>query len=126
WNPQDKLYSIHYSTSAHVDDILQNINNNIPIFQLHGETVELTPKHRLIATANGCENQFIRYGKNAYGIQGHLELTKEMLEEWIKIDKDLKALDTDYLMITYEAIQREYSLAGKQLFWSFLKSMIQV
>ena len=123
WDHQDKLFSIYHSTSYKVDDLLQSINNNIPIFQLHGETVELTPKHRLFAVGRGCENQFIRFGKNAYGIQGHLELTKEMLEEWIKIDTDLQNLDTDYLIITYEAIQREYSIAGKQLFWNFLKTI---
>jgi len=121
WDDQDKLYSIYHSTSYKVDDLLQSINNNIPIFQLHGETVELTPKHHLVAVANGCENQFIRYGKYAYGIQGHLELNKQMLEEWIKIDTDLQQLDTEYLMITHEAIEREYSIAGKQLFWNFLK-----
>jgi len=121
WDHQDKLFSIYHSSSYMVDDLLQSINNNIPIFQLHGETVEITSKHRLFAQGNGCKNQFIRYGKNAFGIQGHLELTETMLKEWISIDSDLKQLDTDYLMITYEAIQREYSIAGKQLFWNFLK-----
>jgi GMP synthase-like glutamine amidotransferase len=121
WDYKDKLYSIYYSSSYMVDDLLQSINNNIPIFQLHGETVELTPKHRSVAHASGCKNQFIRYGKNAFGIQGHLELTESMLKEWIMIDSDLQKLDTDYLLITYEAIHREYSIAGKQLFWNFLK-----
>jgi len=121
WDSEDKLFSIYYSSSYMVDDLLQSINNNIPIFQLHGETVVRTAKHRLIAQGSVCENQFIRYGKNAYGIQGHLELTKSMLKEWISIDADLQKLDEDYLMITYEAIQREYSIAGKQLFWNFLK-----
>jgi len=121
WDYQDKLFSIHHAASYMVDDLLQSINNNIPIFQLHGETVKLNQKHRLVAQASGCENQFIRYGKNAYGIQGHLELNDIMLKEWIAIDSDLQKLDTDYLMITYEAIQREYSIAGKQLFWNFLK-----
>lgn len=121
WDNNDKLYSIYYSTSYMVDDLLQSINNNIPIFQLHGETVELTPKHRLVAEGNGCKNQFIRYGKNAFGIQGHLELNKEMLNEWIKIDQDIQQKDIEYILITHEAIQREYEIAGKQLFWNFLK-----
>jgi GMP synthase-like glutamine amidotransferase len=125
WNHENKLFSIHHAVSYMVDDLLQSINNNIPIFQLHGETVELTTKHRLVAQGSGCENQFIRYGKNAYGIQGHLELTEEMLKEWIAIDPDLQTLDTDYLMITYKAIQYEYSIAGKQLFWNFLKLIKQ-
>ena len=121
WDHEDKLFSIYHSSSYMVDDLLQSINNNIPIFQLHGETVELTTKHRLVAQGSGCENQFIRFGKNAYGIQGHLELTESMLKEWLSIDPDLQKQDVDYLMITYEAIQREYSIAGKQLFWNFLK-----
>ncbi|MCK5856327.1 MAG: type 1 glutamine amidotransferase [Bacteroidales bacterium] len=121
WSDEDKLFSIYHSNSYMVDDILQGINNNIPIFQLHGETVKLTPKHRLVAQSSGCENQFVRYGKNAYGIQGHLELTEEMLKSWILIDKDLKKKDIDYIMITYEAIKREYNEAGTRLFWNFLK-----
>ena len=125
WDHKDKLFSIYYSSSYMLDDMLQNINNNIPIFQLHGETVELTPKHRSVAHASGCKDQFIRYGKNAYGIQGHLELSKEMLKEWIAIDTDLQKIDTDYLITTYETMQGEYSIAGKQLFWNFLKLIKQ-
>ena len=121
WDHHGKLFSIHHAMSYMVDDLLQGINNNIPIFQLHGETVELTQKHRLVAQSNGCKNQFIRFGKNAYGIQGHLELTDRLLKTWLKIDEDLKNIDTDEIMITYEAIKREYSIAGKQLFWNFLK-----
>jgi len=121
WDYRGKLFSIYHPATYMVDELLQTINNNIPIFQLHGETVELTPKHRLVAQGSGCTNQFIRYGKNAYGIQGHLELTEEMLLEWLKIDPDLKKQDHDYMMITYEAIRLEYSIASKQLFWNFLK-----
>jgi len=121
WDHHGKLFNIHHAMSYMVDDLLQGINNNIPIFQLHGETVELTSKHRLVAQSSGCKNQFIRFGKNAYGIQGHLELTAHLLNTWLEIDKDLKNKDSDEILITYEAIKREYSIAGKHLFWNFLK-----
>jgi GMP synthase-like glutamine amidotransferase len=120
WSPQQKLFSIHHSYSYLSDPIWDKINNNLPIFQLHGETVELSPNHRLLAESESCKNQLIRYGKNAYGIQGHLELTPEMLKNWLEIDPDLQELNPDEQLITFEAIQKEYTIAGKRMFWNFL------
>ncbi|MGR3311235.1 MAG: hypothetical protein ACUZ77_10740, partial [Candidatus Brocadiales bacterium] len=39
-----------------------------------------------------CPNQAFRYGKNAYGIQFHIEVTEQMIQEWTRAYKD--ELDT--------------------------------
>ncbi len=36
-----------------------------------------------LATSSSCQNQAFKWGKNAYGLQFHLEVTPEMVESWI-------------------------------------------
>jgi hypothetical protein len=38
----------------------------------------------LIATSSLVPDQAFRYGDNAYGLQFHLEVTKEMIREWME------------------------------------------
>ena len=120
WGKGQKLFSMHHAHTFLDDPLLNKINNNIPVFQLHGETVELTARHKLLAKSEQCRNQLIKYGRNAYGIQGHLELNETMLNTWLKTDPDLKKADKDEILITYEAIRPEYDMAGKRMFWNFL------
>jgi GMP synthase (glutamine-hydrolysing) len=35
-----------------------------------------------LAYSDNCRNQAFRYGKNAYGIQFHPEITPEMILDW--------------------------------------------
>jgi hypothetical protein len=50
---------------------------------------------RLLASSDACRNQAFRYGRNVYGIQFHLEVTPEMIADWLTEDEngaDVRAL----------------------------------
>jgi GMP synthase-like glutamine amidotransferase len=49
-------------------------------FHWHGETFDLPPGAIHLARSRGCENQAFQIGKNAIGLQFHLETTPESLD----------------------------------------------
>ncbi len=53
------------------------------VYQFHREGFSLPSGAILLATAETYPNQAFRYGKNAWGIQFHAELTRMMMQRWV-------------------------------------------
>jgi GMP synthase (glutamine-hydrolysing) len=67
------------------------------IFQWHGDTFDLPGKAVRLASSAHYQNQAFRYGNNIYGLQFHIEVTPEIIEEWFRKEEgpDVKnMLDT--------------------------------
>jgi len=54
-------------------------------------------------------------------MQGHIELTEEMLEYWMNEDPDLLQLEKEELRTTFRDELPEYSRTGRQLMLNFIK-----
>jgi GMP synthase-like glutamine amidotransferase len=68
------------------------------VFQWHEDTFDLPPAGKLLATSNLVPHQAFRYGENAYGLQFHLEVTKEMIREWMRTyDEEFSGIQTPLL-----------------------------
>src|SRR3989338_10542909 len=80
-DPQGKYFEIELTSEGKQDVLFKGIKSPMKIFHLHGDTVKLNPRARLLATVKYCQNQAVKIGGNAYGLQGHLELTESMLKE---------------------------------------------
>ncbi|SON57250.1 glutamine amidotransferase [Hartmannibacter diazotrophicus] len=52
------------------------------VYQWHREGFEMPSGGELLATGDSFRNQAFRYGKAAYGIQFHAELTYAMMNRW--------------------------------------------
>lgn len=115
------FYKIRLTPEGRKDRIFANLPDVLPVFQLHGETVELTPAMSLLATGEGCKNQVVRFGNTAYGIQCHFELTDEMLGHWIDLDPDLRKLDAIKLRSDYQSVKEDYMDTAFRLFNNFLR-----
>ncbi|MFR9729135.1 type 1 glutamine amidotransferase [Saccharopolyspora sp. MS10] len=50
----------------------------------HDEVVRLPPSARLLASSPACENQIFRVGTCAYGLQGHIETTPDIVQDWVR------------------------------------------
>src|SRR5262249_54375226 len=55
-------------------------------FHWHGETFDLPPGAELLASSDLCLHQAYRVGSNVYGLQFHLEVTPEMIADWLEQD----------------------------------------
>lgn len=114
------FYTFEVTEEGRNDELFRSIILPFNVFQLHGETVLLTNKMKLLAEGKFCRNQVVKIGSNAYGMQFHTELTNEMLERWIDEDPDLKTYDKSQLLADFAILNKEYSKSWCQFLHNFL------
>ena len=119
--PDAQAFTINLTKEGKKDRLFKGLGDNFRVFQLHGETVELTKEMKLLGTGEFCQNQIVKVGANAYGIQCHFELTPEMFEVWLNEDADLLQLDKKQLQTEFNSFLDEYTLIGRKLLQNFLK-----
>lgn len=120
-NPDGQPYVINLTPGGRSDPLFKDLPDEIRVFHLHGETVDLTPDMKLLATGDTCKNQVVKIGDNAYGLQCHFELTPEMLNTWLSEDPDLQQFEKAHILNDWEEIKLEYTNTGKTLFNNFFK-----
>jgi len=120
-NPEGEQYVVELTPEGRKDPLLQGLPPILDLFQLHGETVELTETMRLLASSTACPNQIVRVQAKAYGIQSHFELTPEMLAVWASEDPDLTPLGAKTLQADFSSIQASYLRTGEILLTNFLR-----
>jgi GMP synthase-like glutamine amidotransferase len=81
-------YDVELLPAAEEDCIFQAIAKppapgNMNVFQWHGDTFDLPPGAVQLARSEQCENQAFRYGQSAYGLQFHIEVTAEIINDWL-------------------------------------------
>ena len=122
WRDPDKnLFKVYLTEEGKEDPIFEGIDSEFEIFQLHGETVELTRQMKVLGTGKYCKNQVVKCGENAYGFQGHIELSYDMFNTWIREDEDLKKIENSLLKADYEVVRKKYESTGKKILKNFLK-----
>jgi len=119
-DPDGHLFRISLTDEGRKDPLFKGIGDSFNVFHLHGETVVLTDKMKLLATGNLCLNQIVKTGRWAYGIQCHFELTSAMMERWINEDPDLQLADRNELHNDFSALSEQYLKTGDTLFRNFL------
>lgn len=101
-----------------------------PVFQWHGYTFDLPEDAVHLARSQTCENQAFRYGKNAYGLQCHLELDERLINRWLSLPDYVADIDThgcrgDAQTIrnqTHELIGQSGKLS-REMFGQFLRPL---
>lgn len=84
------------------------------VFHWHGETFDIPEGAERLAQSARYPNQAFKYGRNSYAFQFHLEVTQDMIYNWLKN----AAIDKDRLKKETELFYQEY--AGRAL--GFYKS----
>jgi len=115
------FFEVEILKSSQKDPLIYKLGKKIKVFHLHGETVVLTKKMKLLGKGKFCQNQIVKAADNAYGLQGHFELTSRMLNVWLSEDPDLKKLDAEKTLADFVKLKLEYERAANQIFTNFLK-----
>ena len=76
-------------TPAAADDPLFAQSGTRTMFQWHGDTFDLPSGAVHLARSPACENQAFRYGRRAYGLQFHIEMTAAMIDDWLSVPEQL-------------------------------------
>lgn len=77
------VFSISLSEIGKKDHIFKNFNTTFDVIHWHNDMPGLTPDSQILAYSAGCPRQIIRYKKNVYGLQCHLEITHEGIKTMI-------------------------------------------
>jgi len=80
-------YEVRLTEEGLSDVLFRDFPPIWPVFQWHEDTFSVPRSGRLLATS-GLLNQAFRYGENAYALQFHLEVTEEMIRDWVETYDD--------------------------------------
>ncbi|HEY9415472.1 MAG TPA: type 1 glutamine amidotransferase [Pseudonocardia sp.] len=85
------------------------------VLQFHRDEVATLPPGAVhLAASPRCENQAFRVGESAWGVQGHIETTPELVLEWAQDAPELAAyarqgsLDVEHLRLEHEDIEHAW------------------
>ncbi|MCK5534740.1 type 1 glutamine amidotransferase, partial [bacterium] len=77
-------YKINLTEESKKDLLFEGLGKNLEVFQWHEDQFDLPQGALLLARSKICPNQAFKIGKNAYGLQFHIEITPGMIESWVK------------------------------------------
>lgn len=82
-----------------------DVRRTIAVFHWHGETFDIPAGAVHLASSALYPNQAFRFGTNAYAFQFHIEVTREMIYDWLKtepIDQTSLSSETEQLYEVYQ------------------------
>ena len=77
-------YDISLTEDGLEDNAIGPLGKTIRVFQWHGDTFDIPSGAVRLSGSELFANQAFRYGKKAYALQFHLEVTEEIIKNWIK------------------------------------------
>jgi GMP synthase (glutamine-hydrolysing) len=90
--PEVGLLPVFLTEAAATDPVFADLPRELLTLQWHGDTFSLPDGAVLLASSPAYRNQAFRWGRSAYGVQFHLELSREMAEEWTRVPAYAEAL----------------------------------
>lgn len=105
-------YDVSLTRIGSYDPLFSQLPKTFSVFQWHEDTFEIPQSAELIATSPSVPHQAFRYGEKVFGLQFHLEVTEEMIHEWMEAseegtDSSAPPIFSEAEIITETAIQIE-------------------
>lgn len=118
-------YKIVLNDHGIQDDLFKGLSEVFKVFQWHGDTFGIPDGGRRLAFSELCQNQVLKYGRNIYGIQFHIEITKDMIIQWADAyTKELESLkgivsDKQKMITDYGIVEKSYMKQAEQFYVNF-------
>ncbi len=119
---------VHFTEEGKADPLYAGFTDTLQGYQWHDDTFDVPPEGIQLARNEQGEHQAFRFGRRAYGIQSHIEITPEMMDSWLASfseEKDKLGGQGDEI---YREILRErptlyplYRADSKRLLENFLR-----
>lgn len=92
--PEVGALTITQTEAGREDPLFRGVPDPIEVLQWHGAEVKALPEGAVqLARSDVCEVQSFRYGSRAYGLQCHVEATKETVDNWVAVPEYARALE---------------------------------
>jgi GMP synthase (glutamine-hydrolysing) len=99
-------YRLELTAEAASDPLFGGCGARHTVFQSHGDTFALPDGAVHLARGQQCENQAFRYGRSAWGLQFHIEMTEAMVHEWLD-EPDTRRLCSALDYVDPDAVRAE-------------------
>jgi len=119
-------FTIDLTIEGREDNVFKGLERQFNVFQWHGDTFDMPTESKKLATSNLIPNQAFSIGETTYALQFHLEVTKQMISEWVnRYANELASLkeevDTDKMMKYSEQYIQPLNKHASLLFSNFLR-----
>lgn len=92
--PEIGILEVDLAEEARDDPLLRGVDASIKCLQWHSVSVTTPPAGALLlASSPDCQWQAMRVGRNAWGLQFHVELQGSTVEEWSEVPAYAEALE---------------------------------
>jgi GMP synthase (glutamine-hydrolysing) len=105
---------ISLTVAGRSDLLFSGLPATLDVLQWHGDMFEIPAAGALIATGDDCPNQAFRY-RNAFGLQFHVEVTREILADWFKDSPDLGKI-----LQRYDELKPDLDRHAERLYRNFM------
>ena len=81
--PEVGLADVEFTNEGLLDPLFLGVGRTMQTFQWHGAEITKLPADTVVLARNAaCGVQAIRWGRHAYGLQYHVEITPTTVTEW--------------------------------------------
>ena len=87
-NPEKEIgwFPVEFTSAAR--SLFRSMPAEASVFHWHGDTFDLPPGAIHLAASAGCKNQAFLLGDRVIGLQFHIEVTRELVEEMVRSEPD--------------------------------------
>lgn len=120
--------NIQLTPVGKADPLFRGLNAHLNVFQWHGDMFDVPQNGQLLAASDKCPHQAFRFGKNAYGLQFHVEITAKSIKEWADryiTDVELCSRRKQQMLDDYEATQSVFEKEAQMIYNNFLQIIHQ-
>lgn len=118
-------FEVQLTRQGREDPLYDGLGPGLTVFQWHEDTFSVPGEGILLATGSACRTQAIRVG-NAYGLQFHVEVTPDMVEEWSQ--KERGAIDREEVLRKGKELNGTFRVQSERFcrnFEKIIKSRIE-
>ena len=111
------------------DPLFKGIDRKFDVYHWHEDMFEIPKNGKLLASSPNCPHQAMRVGKNAYGLQFHVEITDKTIKEWtaeyFKANDPELIQKANQMLADYQRIKKQFHQTADTIYENFLTIMKQ-
>jgi GMP synthase-like glutamine amidotransferase len=110
--PEVGVLDVELTEEGRADPVFAGLPGRFPTLQWHGDTFDLPDGAVRLAGSPAYPNQAFRWGRAAYGVQFHLEVTGGMAREWAQVPAYVDSLERTLGLGSAEQLFADFDAAS--------------
>ncbi len=123
-NKEVGWYPVDLNSQGKKDPLFKGVESCFDVFQWHEDMFSVPESGVLLAGSKLCPHQAFRVGSNAYGLQFHIEITPDCIEDWAGTyfaGKEDRQQRTREMVLGYGKRQEKFQNTANRVYNNFLQ-----